>query len=310
MKAIILNDFGPAANLQLAELPVPQINDEQVLVKVSSISINPVDVKSREGKGAVSGIKERPIILGWDISGEVTESNSSRLKKGDDVFGMVNFPGHGKAYVEYVAAPAAHLTLKPDNVSHDEAAAACLAALTAWQNLTEHYKTKKGDRVLIHAGSGGVGHYAIQIAKNLGAYVIATSSADNKRFVMSLGADEHIDYKAVYFEDETGDIDFVLNTLSIEITERSFKILKNGGTIISIASGNNDELAAKAKTKNIHSLHTMVKSSGTDMQQLADLMEDSKLRSHVSEVFALEDMQKAHTSLESGRTVGKIVVKP
>jgi NADPH:quinone reductase-like Zn-dependent oxidoreductase len=309
MKAIILNDFGPAANLQLAELPVPQINDEQVLVKVNTISINPVDIKSREGKGAAGGIKERPIILGWDISGEVTESNTSKFKKGDEVFGMINFPGHGKAYAEYVAAPAAHLALKPGNISHDEAAAACLAALTAWQNLTEHYKTKKGDRVLIHAGSGGVGHYAIQIAKYFGAYVIATSSADNKRFVMGLGADEHIDYKAVNFEDETGDIDFVLNTLSIEITERSFTVLKNGGTIISIASGNNDELAAKAKSKNIHSLHTMVKSNGANMQQLADLLEDGKIRSHVSEVFALEDMQKAHEAIESGRTVGKIVVK-
>jgi len=309
MKAIILNDFGPVSNLQLAELPIPQITDEQVLVKVNTISINPVDIKTREGKGSASNIKERPVILGWDISGEVTESNSSRFKKGDEVFGMINFPGHGKAYAEYVAAPATHLALKPGNISHDEAAAACLAALTAWQNLTEHYKVKKDDKVLIHAGSGGVGHYAIQIAKYFGAYVVATSSADNKRFVMSLGADEHIDYKAVNFEDETGDIDFVLNTLSIQITERSFTVLKRGGTIISIASGTSEELAEKAKAKGIHALHTMVKSNGRNMEQLADLLEDGKIRSHVSEVFALEDMQKAHASLESGRTVGKLAGK-
>ncbi|HEY0244800.1 MAG TPA: NADP-dependent oxidoreductase [Mucilaginibacter sp.] len=310
MKAIILNEFGPVTNLQLADLPIPQISNGQVLVKVSSISINPVDAKSREGKGAAGGIKERPIILGWDISGEVTESNSPRFKKGDDVFGMVNFPGHGKAYAEYVAAQADHLAIKPANISHDEAAAACLAALTAWQNLTEHYKVTEGQKVLIHAGSGGVGHFAIQIAKYLGAYVITTSSAGNKQFVLSLGADEHIDYKAVNFEDAVSNVDFVLNTMSSDISERSIAVLKQGGTLITISSGINDAITEKAKLKGVTALHTMVKSSGSDMQQLAHLLEDGKMRSHIYEVFALEDMAKAHTAIETGRTVGKIVVKP
>lgn len=310
MKAIILNEFGPASNLRFADLPVPQLNDEEVLIKVNAISINPVDIKTREGKGAAGGIKERPIILGWDISGEVTKSKSSLFKNGDEVFGMVNFPGHGKAYAEYVAAPAGHLILKPGNISHDEAAAACLAALTAWQNMTEHYKVTKGQRVLIHAGSGGVGHYAVQIAKHFGAYIIATSSEENKKFVLSLGADEHIDYKAVNFEDVVSDIDFVLNTLSSDIAERSLSVIKQGGTIISIASSITDAIKEKAQLKGIKVLHTMVKSNGRDMEQLAELLENNKIRSHVSEVFALEDMRKAHSSLESGRTVGKIVVRP
>lgn len=310
MKAIILDDFGPVDNLQLTDLPMPIIGSEEVLVKVSSISINPVDVKSREGKGAAGGIKERPIILGWDVSGEVVETNSSRFKKGDEVFGMVNFPGHGKAYAEFVAAPAAHLALKPANAGHDEAAAACLAALTAYQNLTQHYHIKKDDRVLIHAGSGGVGHYAIQIAKNLGAYVIATSSAPNKKFVMSLGADEHIDYQAVNFEDELKDTDFVLNSLGQDMSARSFNVMKSGATLITISSGISDELAEKARQKNVKVLHTMVKSNGNDMQQIAQMITDGHLGSHVSEVYALEDMRKAHTSMASGRTVGKIVVKP
>jgi len=310
MKAIILDKFGPVENLQMADVPMPGLNNEEVLIKVSSISINPVDVKSREGGGAAGGIKERPIILGWDVSGEVVETNSSRFKKGDEVFGMVNFPGHGKAYAEYVAAPAAHLALKPVNIGHDEAAAACLAALTALQNLTQHYHVKKGDRVLIHAGSGGVGHYAIQIAKHLGAFVIATSSAPNKKFVMSLGADEHIDYHAVNFEDEAKDIDFVLNVLGRDISQRSLSVLKPGGTLITILSGIGDELTEAAKKKNIKVLHTMVKSSGNDMQQIAEMMKDGHLGSHVSELYALEDMRKAHASQASGRTVGKIVVKP
>lgn len=310
MKAIILNEFGPVSNLRLADLPVPQINDDEVLVKVNSISINPVDFKSRLGKGVVGGITERPIILGWDISGEVTESKSSRFKKGNEVFGMVNFPGHGKAYAEYVAAPAGHITLKPGNISHEEAAAACLAALTAWQSMMEHFQVKKNQRVLIHAGSGGVGHYAIQIAKHIGAYVIATSSEKNKKFVLSLGADEHIDYQAVNFEDVVSDIDFVLNALSSDIAERSLSVIKQGGTLINIASSTTDAIKEKSQLKDIKVLHTMVRSNGKDMQQLADLLENNKMRSHISEVFALEDMQKAHSSIETGRTVGKIVVKP
>jgi NADPH:quinone reductase-like Zn-dependent oxidoreductase len=187
MKTIILNEFGPASNLQFADLPIPQINNEEVLVKVNAISINPVDIATRNGKGPAVGITERPVILGWDISGEITESKSSRFKKGDEVFGMVNFPEHGKAYAEYVAAPADHITLKPANISPDEAAAACMAALTAWQNLTEHFQVKKNQKVLIHGGSGGVGHYAIQIAKHFGAYVIATSSEKNKKFYIEFG---------------------------------------------------------------------------------------------------------------------------
>ena len=310
MKAIILNEFGPASNLRFTDdLPVPQINNEEVLVKVNAISINPVDIKTRQGKGATS-ISERPIILGWDVSGEVTESKSSRFKKGDEVFGMINFPGQGKTYAEFVAAPAGHITLKPGNISHDEAAAACLAALTAWQNVTEYYKVAKGQRVLIHAGSGGVGHYAVQIAKYLGAYVIATSSAENKKFVLSLGADEHIDYKAVNFEDVVNDIDFVLNTLSSDIAERSLAVIKQGGTIISIASSTTDAIKEKSQLKGIKVLHTGVKSNGRDMERLAELLENSKIRSHISDVFSMQDMQKAHISLETGRTVGKIIVKP
>jgi NADPH:quinone reductase-like Zn-dependent oxidoreductase len=310
MKAIILNEFGSASKLRFTDLPVPQIKNDEVLVKVNAISINPVDIKTREGKGMAGGIKDKPIILGWDISGEVVESNSSIFKKGSEVFGMVNFPGHGKAYAEYVAAPVSHLAAKPRNVSHDEAAAACLAALTAWQNMTLHYQVKKGQKILIHAGSGGVGHYAIQIGKYLGAYVIATSSEQNKRFVMGLGADEHIDYQAVNFEDEVKDADFVFNTLTSEIGERSLNVIKQGGTLISIASAITDEIKEKAGKKKIKTLQTMVRSNGKDMQQLASLLENKNMRSHVSEVFSLSEMQKAHAAIETGRTVGKIVVKP
>ncbi|SDL83402.1 NADP-dependent oxidoreductase [Pedobacter antarcticus] len=310
MKAIILKEFGSADQLQIQELEIPAVKEQEVLIRVKAISINPVDIKTREGKGAAGKIgEERPIILGWDISGIVTESRSERFKVGDEVFGMVNFPGHGKAYAEYVSAPADQLVLKPASISHIDAAAATLAALTAWQALVTNAKIKAGDRVLIHAAAGGVGNYAVQIAKHLGAYVIGTSSGAKKDFVLSLGADEHIDYTAVPFEQATRDIDFVLDTIGGDNIDRSLKVIKKGGTIISIPSGFREMVAEKTKDSGINGYFIMVQSDGQDMQQIARLLENGQLKSHVSQVFDFEDMIIAHKALETGRTQGKIVVR-
>src|ERR1700722_7503905 len=230
MKAIILNDFGGVEQFQQAELPVPGIKDGEVLVKVKAISINPVDAKTRGGKGWAEMLKyEKPIIVGWDISGVVTESTSPLFTEGDEVFGMIHFPGHGKAYAEYVVAPAEHLALKPENSTHEQAAAATLAPLTAWQAFSDFGRLRPGQRVLIHAAAGGVGHYAVQIARHIGAYVIATSSGENKDFVLSLGANEHIDYKTQRFEEVAKDVDFVLDTVSAENADRSLAVLRKGG---------------------------------------------------------------------------------
>ena len=151
---------------------------------------------------------EKPIILGWDISGIIVETgkNITSLKLNDEVFGMVNFVGHGKAYAEYIVVSVAHLALKPKNISHAEAAASTLAALTAWQAFSFFGKLRKEDKVLIHAAAGGVGHFAVQMAKHLGAFVIGTSSAKNKEFVLGWGADKHIDYKNQQFEKDTQSI--------------------------------------------------------------------------------------------------------
>jgi NADPH:quinone reductase-like Zn-dependent oxidoreductase len=311
MKAIILNEFGGIENLKFAELEIPEFQNDEVLVKIKSISINPVDIKTRMGKGAAGRLKEyKPIILGWDISGTVIEAgkNVSDFKIGDEVFGMVNFPGHGKAYAEYVAAPAAQLALKPGNISHDEAAAATLAALTAWQALVTYGKIKSGDRVLIHAASGGVGHYAVQIAKYLGAYVIGTSSSANKNFVLGLGADEHIDYKALPFEGAAANIDFVLDTIGGDYIDRSLTVIKQGGTLISIVSGKNDSVKEKANSKSVNGLTMLVQSSGEDMKKIAGLLAESIIKSHVSGIFPFNKMAEAHKQIETGRTRGKIVV--
>ncbi len=309
MKAIILKEFGSADQLQRQELQIPEVKDQEVLIKVKAISINPVDIKTREGKGVAGKIRdENPMILGWDISGIVETSRSEEFKAGDEVFGMVNFPGHGKAYAEYVAAPANQLALKPKQTSHTDAAAATLAALTAWQVLVDHAKIKAGDRVLIHAAAGGVGHYAVQIAKHLGAYVIGTSSAAKRQFVLSLGADEHIDYTAGPLEQFTSDIDFVLDAIGGENIDKSLKVIKKGGTIISIPSGLREAVAEKAKAMGINGYFTMVESSGHNMQQIARLLENGTLKSHVSQLFDFEQMADAHQALETGRTQGKIVI--
>lgn len=309
MKAIVTYEFNSEKDLIITELPVPEIGNNEVLVKVKAISINPVDVKTRIGKGLAGRFKnEMPVVLGWDISGVVTESNSLDFKKGDEVFGMVNFPGQGKAYAKYVAAPAAHLALKPANISDSEAAAACLAALTAYQLLVHQANVKVGQRVLIHAAAGGVGHYAVQIARHLGAYVIGTSSAAKKDFVKSLGADEHIDYKTSRFEDLTDNIDFVLDTVGGDNIDRSLKVIKRGGMIVSIPTGLNKEVAEKADSLGIKGIFFLVQSNGEDMKQLANMLEKGIIKSYIDRTYSFNEMRKAHEQVESGRTKGKVIV--
>jgi NADPH:quinone reductase-like Zn-dependent oxidoreductase len=311
MKAIILKDFGGTENLVLTEMEPPLLKAGEVLVQVKSISINPIDVKTRAGKGVAALIKdEMPAILGWDLSGVITKvaPDVHGFSTGDEVFAMIAFPQTGKTYAEYVAAPASQLALKPSGISHNEAAAATLAALTAWQALTLHGKVKAGDRVLVHAASGGVGHYAVQMAKHLGAYVIGTSSAANKSLVLSLGADEHIDYKERPFESVVNDIDFVLDTIGGEYIDRSLTVMKKGGTIICIPSGKNESVAEKATTLGMDGRTMRVQPSGDDMGTIAGLLKKEHIKSHVSQTFPFSQMADAHLEMESGHTVGKITL--
>jgi NADPH:quinone reductase-like Zn-dependent oxidoreductase len=309
MKAIILKDFGGVEQLELTELPTPVIGEGEVLVQVKAISINPVDAKTRAGKGAAAKLKEeKPMILGWDIAGIVTESKAEEFEAGDEVFGMVNFPGHGRAYAEYVAAPADQLALKPGNISFESAAATTLAALTAWQAFSDHGRVRAGQRVLIHAAAGGVGHFAVQIARHTGAYVIGTASAENKDFVLGLGANECIDYKTQRFEEVAKNIDFVLDTIGGEYIDRSLQVIKKGGTLVSIPSSANAGVQEKAKAKGIFGLPMMVQSSGEDMQHIAQLLGDGVLRAEVSKVFPFGQMGEAHLAVETGKTRGKVVV--
>jgi NADPH:quinone reductase-like Zn-dependent oxidoreductase len=311
MKAIILKGAGGVENLIMADIPLPVISDNEVIVKVKAIGINPIDIKTRKGKGLWGILKEfDPVILGWDISGIITETGKkvTTFKKGDEVFGMINFPGHGKGYAEYVSAPETHLALKPSNISHEEAAGASLAALTAWQVLKYKAGIKTGNKVLIHSAAGGVGHYAVQMAKHLGAWVAGTASAKNKDFVMNLGADQHIDYERQKFEDLLHDLDFVLDTIGGEYSYRSFKVLKPGGTIICIPSGTSEDITEKAGEIGLIGSHFRVQANGDNMKEISYLLENGIVKSYISRTLAFDEIQDAHLQIETRRTLGKIVI--
>lgn len=311
MKAFVVNEPGEPESLRLTDLEKPTIKENEVLVKVRAISINPVDTKTREGKALYDTLKtEPPVIPGWDISGEVVEAGKDvkYFKPGDEVFGMVNFPGHGRAYAEYVAAPEAHLAHKPENIPHHEAAAATLAALTAWQVLVNEADIQPGQRVLIHAAAGGVGHFAVQIAKHFKAFVIGTASAENHDFIRNMGADEQVDYHEFNVEDVVMDVDLVLDSLGEENTRRSLKCLKEGGKIISILGGAKEAVQEEAKKRNIEAKSYLVHSSGEDQAKIADLLSQGRVQAHVSHVYDFEDMAKAHQQIETRKTRGKVVV--
>lgn len=311
MKAVILEQTGGVEHLTLKEIDKPAIGQNEVLIASKALSVNPVDYKVRQMEPVLKMIygEKTPVILGWDVAGVVVAVGTgvTRFKVGDRVFGMVNFLGAGDAYAEYVAAPEDHLAIIPEGVTFEHAAATTLAALTALQVLQK--SITKGDRILIHAGSGGVGHFAIQIAKHLGAHVITTSSAKNKDFILSLGADEHIDYRAVAFQDVLSDLDFVFDMFNGDILYHSLKVLQTGGKIISLPSPEfTDETLALAAEKNIDLSFHMVQSSGEDMAFLADLLQKGIITPHIYKEFQFSEMAAAHEQLESGRTVGKVIV--
>jgi len=311
MKAILLHDFGGVENLEASDIPVPAIREGEVLIQVKAISINPVDLKIRQGVKMVGREKDRlPLLLGWDLSGTIAEVGKSvkNFKIGDEVFAMINYPGLGNTYAEFVVADPSQLALKPASIGFDAAAAATLSALTAWQALTIYGEVRKGDKVLIHAASGGVGHFAVQMAKSLGAYVIGTSSADNRDFVLSLGADEHIDYRKTKVEDMVSNLDFILDPLGGANTVNALAMARKGGSVVSIVFGFTEELFQIAAEREINAFNPQVRPSGGNMKQIADLLKNGAVRSHIGRSFSFDEMASAHLLLESGRSVGKIIL--
>ena len=311
MQAILLNHAGGVENLRFQEVETPRPAPGELLVKVHALSVNPADVKLRADDKLLTAFlgKDRPAFLGWDFAGDVTEvaGAAGDFRVGDAVFGIMP-SARGGAYAEYVAVPADSVARKPGNVGYEAAAVTTMAALTAWNPLVNAARIQPGETVLIHGASGGVGHFAVQIAKHFGATVIATSSARNREFVLSLGADRHIDYTTRRFEEEVSGVDFVLDTIGGETLARSLDVVKDGGRIITVIPFSDDALVERVRQRNVALSFGGMRHSAEDLAALSDLLGKEILKPHVSATYAFGEMARAHTHLESGRTVGKVVV--
>lgn len=311
MKAIVLTEAGGPENLVLQEVDKPTPKEGEVLIRIKAIGINPVDVKTRKGGSLYASLKEdAPAILGWDVAGQVVDTGAgvTRFKNGDAVFGMIHFPGRGKAYAEYATAPASELAHIPEGIGYKEAAATALAALAAWQVLVRQANVQPGQRVLIHAAAGGVGHFAVQIAKHFDAVVIGTASSANAAFLKTIGVDQVIDYAAGDFFKTVRNVDVVFDTVGGDTALKSVGVLKDGGTLISIVSGVKESVQSLAHDRNITAKNYLVHSSGEDMKALATLLRNGDVKPTISQRYTLEKIADAHRQIETGKTRGKIVV--
>ncbi|HEY5370527.1 MAG TPA: NADP-dependent oxidoreductase [Hanamia sp.] len=306
MKAIRIHEFGGPEVLKYEEAPRPVIAADEVLIKVYASGVNPVDYKMREGLAESLFPIDLPFIPGWDVSGEIEEVGSDILtfKKGNEVYGRPDVTRNG-TYAEYVAVKADQINFKPQSIDHDKAAAVPLAGLTAWQSLFTYGKLEEGQKVLIHAASGGVGSFAVQLAKWKGARVIGTASEENIDFLFDLGADGAIDYKNEKFEDKITGVDLVLDLMGGDTQKRSLKVIKKGGRLITIVQPQYQE---EAKARGIHMEAFLTKSLPEELQQLTNLIDSGKIKPIVTQKFALKDAAEAQIEIAKGHTRGKIVL--
>lgn len=314
MRAVVIDETGGPDVLHVAEVPRPAKVNAEFLVKVVAAGINPIDAKSRSGKGVSAAFGPYPVILGNDFSGIVVESSYSThpIKAGDEVFGMTMVPRFAGTYAEYITVPATCIARKPRSLSHVEAAAVPLAALTAWGAVVDVAKAHEGQAMLIHAGAGGVGHFAIQFAAFFGAHVITTGSTRNSNWLRELGANQVIDYSTTRFEDVVKDVDVVIDLIGNvqdDTGSRSLSVLKPGGLVVNVPSGSWPTMAKEAKAAGVRATDYKVPADGATLAVVARLIESGDVRVFVDQVFELSDAAAAHTALETGHTRGKIVLK-
>ncbi|GGS49903.1 NADPH:quinone reductase [Planobispora rosea] len=314
MRAISQDAFGGPEVLRPTRLPRPGPLPTEVLVRVVSAGINPVDHKTRGGGGMAGVLGDPPFVLGWDVSGVVEEAGFGvhTLRPGDEVYGMPWFPRPAGGYAEYVTAPSRQFARKPRSLGHDEAAAVPLAALTAWQALVDAAAVRPGRRVLVHAAAGGVGHFAVQFAKYLGAHVTGTARAGNHAWLYGLGADELVDYTATRFEKEVAPVDVVIDLVGDEhdsTSTRSLDVLAPGGLLLAIPSGVSPELLRRAEERGVRAAPFLVEPDGPALARIARLIDDGHVRVEVEEVFPLDRAAEAHERLARGRTRGKLVLR-
>jgi len=307
-RAIVINAYGGKEELAEAKVELPALEPDQILVKTAATSINPIDWKLREGYLKQMFPWQFPIILGWDIAGEVVEvgADVSDFNIGDAIYARPETTPFG-TYADYAIVDATLAALKPSNQTFAEAAAVPLAGLTAYQALFDHGDLKAGQKVLIHAGAGGVGTYAIQLAKAAGAYVITTASPRNHELLRTLGADEVIDYHTTDFETTLSDIDLVFDTMGGDVQRKSYTVLKPNGRLVTILSVEDE---AAGKEKNITAKAIWLRTNGEQLKELAALIEDGKVKSVIGATFPLtvQGIYDAHALSETHHAVGKIVI--
>jgi 2-desacetyl-2-hydroxyethyl bacteriochlorophyllide A dehydrogenase len=309
MKAIVIDQYGEKEVLKERDVDPPAVLDDQVLLEIHATSINPIDWKVRAGYLKEMLPFEFPIILGWDAAGVIVErgNNVTNFEVGDRVFTRPATTRQG-TYAEYVAVDENLLARIPASMSFEEAAAIPLAGLTAWQCLVDFAGIKQNDKVLIHAGAGGVGNFAIQIAKSFGAYVATTASKKNEKFLKSLGADQVINYQQEDFSKILNEYDVVLDSMGGDVQSKSYKVLKEKGKLVSITQPPSEEEAQKY---GVDAGFLWLEPKGEQLQQLADMYESGKLKPIIGETFEFSEkaLQDAHALSETHHARGKIVIR-
>lgn len=308
MRAVTQDAPGGPEVLQLVETAVPVPGPTEILVRVQAAGINPTDWKTR-ARGYFYGSEAPPFTLGFDVAGTVAAVGPGVTvhSPGDAVLGMPRFPKPAGAYAEYVTGPARHFVAAP-GLDPVQAAGLPLAGLTAWQALVDTAHVQPGQRVLVQAAAGGVGHLAVQIAKARGAYVLGTASSAKHEFVRTLGADEAIDYTAGPIDELVTDVDVVLDTLGGEARERSLGCLRPGGTLVSVIPPAGFDSSLLPRRGDVTVRWMLVEPDAAGLQQLVDLTVKGALTVHVERTFALADAAEAHRHGERGRTTGKLVL--
>ncbi|MBI1758757.1 MAG: NADP-dependent oxidoreductase [Actinobacteria bacterium] len=310
MQVIAQQEFGGPEVLTRTERPVPDPLPTEVRVRVMAAGINPVDWKTRAGGGIAGVLGAPPFVLGWDVAGVVDAVGFgvTTLHEGDLVLGMPWFPREAGGYGEYVAAPSRHFVRVPDGMTVAEAAGLPLAFLTAWQALVDTADLRPGQRVLVHAAAGGVGHLAVQIAKARGAHVIGTASAGKQGLLRELGVDEPVDYTAAPFEEVVGDVDIALDLVGGDTSVRSVAVTRPGGLVICVPAGLPPELADAAGAAGVRATGILVEPDHAGLQAAVDLYRAGNLSVRVERTFPLADAALAHALGERGHTSGKLVL--
>ncbi|NMH95804.1 NADP-dependent oxidoreductase [Pseudonocardia acidicola] len=310
MRVITQETLGGPEVLQLGERPLPEPLPTEIRVRVAAAGVNPVDWKTRAGAGMAAVLGGPPFTVGWDVAGVVDAVGPgvTRFAVGDPVFGMPWFPREAAAYAEYVTAPSRHFALRPPGLPEVEAGGLPLAGLTAWQCLVDIAAVQPGQRVLVHAAAGGVGHLAVQIAKARGAHVIGTASAGKHELLATLGVDEAVDYRAAPFEKAIEPVDVVYDLIGGEVALRSLDVLRPDGLMICLPSAAAAEAMTAAAERGLRATGMLVEPDGDGLGDLAAMVAAGTLRVLVTETFPLEQAADAHRAGEQGRTTGKLVL--